>query len=96
MDKTVSKFYHKIQFPGHYTQKEVVKKSEDFFLAEYMKLKFLPFKGKLLEAGRGDAPRFSLARFPRFLQCPVTVRPFTDREFALRLRRFARIALCGV
>jgi len=54
MDKGVSKFYHRIQFPGHYTQKEVVKKSEDFFLAEYMKLKFLPFKGKLLEAGCGS------------------------------------------
>jgi len=53
MEHVVSKFYHKIQFPGHYTQKEVVEKSEDFFLDEFMKLSFLPFKGKLLEAGCG-------------------------------------------
>ena len=54
MEHIVSKFYHKIQFPGHYTQKEVIKKSEDFFLAEYMMLQYLPFKGKLLEAGCGS------------------------------------------
>jgi len=54
MEHIVSKFYHKIQFPGHYTQKEVLKKSEDFFLDEYIKLPYLPFKGKVLEAGCGS------------------------------------------
>jgi len=54
MDKEVSKFYHKIQFPGHYTQKEVMKKSEDFFLADWIRLPYLPFKGKILEAGCGS------------------------------------------
>ncbi len=54
MEHVVSKFYHKIQFPGHYTQKEVLKKSEDFFLDEYIKLPYLPFKGKILEAGCGS------------------------------------------
>jgi len=54
MEHIVSKFYHKIQFPGHYTQKEVIKKSEDFFLADYIRLSYLPFKGKILEAGCGS------------------------------------------
>ncbi len=54
MEHIVSKFYHKIQFPGHYTQKEVIKKSEDFFLVDYIRLKDLPFKGKILEAGCGS------------------------------------------
>lgn len=49
----VSDFYDKIQFPGHYTQKEVIKKSEDFFLQKYLELDFLPHKGKIFEAGCG-------------------------------------------
>ena len=51
MEHVVSKFYHKIQFPGHYTQKEVIKKSEDFFLVDYIRLKDLPFKGKIVYDG---------------------------------------------
>jgi SAM-dependent methyltransferase len=54
MEHVVSKFYHEIQFPGHYTQDEVIKKSNDFFLAEQLKLFYLPFKGKILEAGCGS------------------------------------------
>ena len=54
LSKIVSKFYHQIQFPGHYTQNEVLEKSSDFFLDEFMSLKYLPFKGKLLEAGCGS------------------------------------------
>jgi len=54
MDKEVSKFYHKIQFPGHYTQKEIMKKSEDFLLADWIPLRYLPFKGKILEVGCGS------------------------------------------
>lgn len=49
----VSEFYHNIQFPGHYTQDEVLEKSNDFFLSNYLKLQYLPFKGNLLEAGCG-------------------------------------------
>ena len=53
MEHTVSKFYHKIQFPGYYTQNEVIDKTENFFLDDFTKLPYLPFKGKLLEAGCG-------------------------------------------
>lgn len=49
----VSEFYHDIQFPGHYTQEEVLKNSDDFFLSKYLKLEYLPFRGSLLEAGCG-------------------------------------------
>jgi len=53
MQHAVSKFYHKIQFPGHYSQNEVIKKTQGFFLDEFLTLSYLPFKGKLLEAGCG-------------------------------------------
>ncbi|MBM3910684.1 MAG: class I SAM-dependent methyltransferase [Thaumarchaeota archaeon] len=49
----VSEFYHNIQFPGHYTQEEVLRKSNGFFLSKYLKLDYLPFKGRILEAGCG-------------------------------------------
>jgi len=53
MAQSVSRFYHQIQFPGHFTQEEVIKKSDDFFLADFLTLDYLPFKGKILEAGCG-------------------------------------------
>lgn len=53
MEHVVAKFYHKVQFPGHYTQQEIIKKSQDFFLEDYLKISLLPFKGKVLEAGCG-------------------------------------------
>jgi len=49
----VSEFYHQIQFPGHYTQNEVIKKSDDFYLSDFLSLDYLPFRGKILEAGCG-------------------------------------------
>ena len=49
----VSEFYHNIQFPGHYTQEEVLRKKDDFFLTKFLKLAYLPFKGRILEAGCG-------------------------------------------
>ena len=49
----VEDFYHKIQFPGHFSQKEILKKTEDFFLTKFLTLDYLPFKGKILEAGCG-------------------------------------------
>lgn len=49
----ISEFYHDIQFPGHYTQEDVLKKRHDFFLSEFLKLSYLPFKGRLLEGGCG-------------------------------------------
>lgn len=52
-ENIVSDFYHEIQFPGHYTQNEVIKKSEDFFLEKYMELDFLPHRGRIFEAGCG-------------------------------------------
>lgn len=53
MTHTVEDFYHEIQFPGHYSQKEVFKKIENFFLSDFLTLDYLPFKGKILEAGCG-------------------------------------------
>ena len=53
MGHIVADFYHKVQFPGHYTQKEVLKKTQDFFLSKYIDISLLPFKGKILEAGCG-------------------------------------------
>ena len=53
MVHVVADFYHKIQFPGHYTQKEVIKKTNGFFLEDFLTLDYLPFKGKILEAGCG-------------------------------------------
>lgn len=53
MGHIVADFYHDIQFPGHYTQKEVLEKAQDFFLADYIDISLLPFKGKILEAGCG-------------------------------------------
>jgi len=55
MEHIVSEFYHRIQFPGHFTQNEVIKKSEDFFLSDYIDISYLPFRGKILEAGCGSA-----------------------------------------
>lgn len=55
MAHKVEDFYHEIQFPGHFSQKEVLKKTEEFFLAEFLTLDYLPFKGKILEAGCGTA-----------------------------------------
>tara|TARA_B110000495_G_C23033338_1_gene616152 strand:+ start:2220 stop:2987 length:768 start_codon:yes stop_codon:yes gene_type:complete len=54
MAHIVSEFYHDIQFPGHYTQEEVIKKTTDFYLEEFLDLSHLPFKGKILEAGCGS------------------------------------------
>ena len=53
MKTHVSSFYDQIQFPGFYSQKEIIKKSQDFFLSPYLKIAFLPFKGKILDAGCG-------------------------------------------
>ena len=53
MANIVSEFYHDVQFPGHYTQNEVLEKSDDFFLSEFMDLDFLPYQGKILEVGCG-------------------------------------------
>lgn len=53
MTTSISKFYNEIQFPGLYNSKEIFKKSHDFFLKKFLDLDFLPFKGKLLEAGCG-------------------------------------------
>ena len=53
MVHVVEDFYHKIQFPGHYTQEEVIKKTNGFFLEDFLTIDYLPFKGKILEAGCG-------------------------------------------
>ena len=53
MGHIVADFYHTVQFPGLYTQEEVIKKSEDFFLEKFLDLSFLPFEGNILEAGCG-------------------------------------------
>jgi len=53
MESNVSEFYNKIQFPGLYTMKDIIKKSEDFFLAEYLDISYLPFKSKILDVGCG-------------------------------------------
>lgn len=53
MGHIVSEFYHDVQFPGHYTQDEVIKKSQDFFLSKFLDLPFLPYQGNILEAGCG-------------------------------------------
>ena len=53
MKQDVAKFYNEIQFPGFYTQKEIIKKSQDFFLSKHLKISSLPFKGKIFEAGCG-------------------------------------------
>lgn len=53
LDYTIAEFYHDIQFPGYYTQEEVMKKSQDFFLSKFLKISYLPYQGKILEAGCG-------------------------------------------
>ena len=53
MEDIVSQFYNEIQFPGHYTQYEVEQKTVNFFLEKQLSLSYLPFKGKILEAGCG-------------------------------------------
>jgi len=53
MKTHVSSYYDQIQFPGFYSQKEIIKKSQDFFLSQYLKIALLPFKGKILDAGCG-------------------------------------------
>lgn len=53
LDYTVVEFYHDIQFPGYYTQEEVMKKSQDFLLSKFLKISYLPYQGKILEAGCG-------------------------------------------
>jgi len=53
MKVPVSNFYDQIQFPGYYSQNEIIKKSQDFFLSLYLKISLLPFKAKILDAGCG-------------------------------------------
>jgi len=54
MVHVVSEFYNKIQFPGHYTQKEIIQKRQDFFLDKFLDISLLPGRGKILEAGCGS------------------------------------------
>ena len=49
----VSQFYHNVQFPARYNEKEVDEKTFDFYLQEFLELKFLPFHAKILDAGCG-------------------------------------------
>ena len=53
MGHIVADFYHEVQFPGLYTQEEVIGKTDEFYLDEFLKLSYLPFQGKILEAGCG-------------------------------------------
>ena len=53
MEFTVSKFYNEVQFPGYYTQDEILEKCNDFFLSPFLKMTSLPFKAKILDAGCG-------------------------------------------
>ena len=49
----VSSFYHNVQFPGLYDKKEINAKTSDFYLKDFLELKFLPYHAKILDAGCG-------------------------------------------
>lgn len=51
--KFVEEFYRNVQFPAKYNEEEVLDKTSDFYLKDYLKLKFLPFKASILDAGCG-------------------------------------------
>lgn len=53
MKQEISDFYHKIQFPGHYTQKDVMEKYDDFYLEDHMMIEHLKYHPKILDAGCG-------------------------------------------
>jgi len=53
MKQRVSEFYNKIQFPGHYTQKNVMEKYDDFYLEKYLAISYLKSRPKILDAGCG-------------------------------------------
>lgn len=49
----VSEFYNKIQFPAHYTQEDIIKKIDDFYLEKYLMVEHLKPQPKILDAGCG-------------------------------------------
>lgn len=49
----VSQFYHNVQFPARYDEKDIHEKIFDFYLQEFLELKLLPFHAKILDAGCG-------------------------------------------
>jgi len=51
--KFVEEFYRNVQFPAKYTSEEVLDKTTNFYLKKYLKLRFTPFKAKILDAGCG-------------------------------------------
>ena len=49
----VSQFYHNVQFPAKYNEDDVLKKRHNFYLQEFLELKYLPVRAKILDAGCG-------------------------------------------
>ena len=49
----VSQFYHNVQFPAKYNEDDVLKKTYNFYLQEFLELEYLPFQAKILDAGCG-------------------------------------------
>lgn len=83
MTTSISKFYNQIQFPGLYNSKEIIEKSQDFFLKKFLDIDFLPFKGNFLEAGcRSGYTTHVIASLRRDIQ--ITGLDFSEKslEFA--------------